>query len=320
MQAGLDAGVGISRAKDKTPLVKLKKNIIRDRALLLIMIPVVAYFIIFCYLPMYGVIIAFKDFIPGKGLTSGEWVGLKHFYMFFNSIYFGRLVRNTVLISVYGLLWGFPIPIMFALMLNELKDGLYKRAIQTISYLPHFISVVVVVGMMYNFLSVQDGIVNVFIEKFGGMSINFFNTPKYFRTMYIASGIWQEFGWSSIIYLAALSSIDPQLYEAAKIDGANRWQKMIHITIPGILPTIIILLILSLGSIMSVGFEKIILMYNPSTYEVSDVISTYTYRRGILGSSYSFGAAVGFFNSVINFTLLLIFNYFSKKVSSISLW
>lgn len=299
----------------------LKNNIIKDKALILIVSPVIIYYIIFHYLPMYGIVIAFKNFIPGKGLFAGEWVGFKHFRSFFKSVYFGRLIRNTLLINIYGLLWGFPVPIIFALMLNELKDGLFKKAVQTISYLPHFISVVVVVGMLINFLSVHDGLVNMIVKNiFHEKPINFMNESKYFRGLYIGSGIWQSFGWNSIIYLAALSSIDPQLYEAAKIDGANRIKQMVYITLPSILPTVIILLILSLGNIMSVGFEKIILMYNPATYEVADVISTYTYRRGIVDSQFSFGSAVGLFNSIINFVLLLIFNNISKRVSRISLW
>lgn len=222
-------------------MTRFKENVIRDKALLLIITPVIIYYIIFHYLPMYGIVIAFKNFLPGQGLFAGKWVGFKYFNMFFESVYFGRLVKNTVLLNIYGLLWGFPVPIVFALMLNELKDGFFKRSVQTISYLPHFISVVVVVGMLMNFLSVHDGVVNILIRKFGGEAINFVNKPDYFRSLYIGSGIWQSFGWNSIIYLAALSSIDPKLYEAAKIDGANRIKQLFYITLPGIIPTIIIL-------------------------------------------------------------------------------
>jgi len=196
----------------------------------------------------------------------------------------------------------------------------FKRSIQTISYLPHFISLVVVVGMMVNFLSPVDGIVNMFLKSIGKEPINFMGDPRWFRFLYISSGIWQEFGWSSIIYLAALSAIDPTLYDAAKVDGANRWQQMLNITLPGIMPTIIILLILNVGHLLSVGFEKIILMYQPMTYEVADVISTYVYRRGVLGADYSFAAAVGLFNSIINFMLLVTFNRISKRLTEISLW
>lgn len=296
------------------------KYVKRDKYLLLLILPVVIYYVVFSYIPMYGVIIAFKDFSPGKGILGSPWAGLKWFEEYFKSIYFTRTLRNTILISVYNLIWGFPVPIIFALLLNELKDGVFKRTVQTISYLPHFISVVVVVGMMVNFLSPTDGLINLLIKRLGGQPIAFMSDPKWFRTLYVGSGIWQEFGWNSIIYLAALSSLDPQLYEAARIDGANRWQQVWHITIPGIMPTAIILLILSIGGLLSVGFEKIILMYSPATYETADVISTYVYRRGILNSQYSFGAAVGLFNSVISFILLYFANGISKRVTEVALW
>lgn len=304
----------------KKSLAGFGKNIRRDKALLIIIAPVIIYFIVFHYLPMCGIVIAFKKFVPGNGLFSGDWVGFKNFSTFFNSVYFGRLMKNTLLLSIYGLLWGFPVPILFALFINELKNGWYKRLVQTVSYLPHFISVVVIVGMLVNFLSVQDGVVNVVIRSMGYEPVAFMNESRYFRTLYIGSGIWQEFGWNSIIYLAALSSIDPQLYEASRIDGAGRFRQLLSITLPGIMPTIIILFILSLGSLMSVGYEKIILMYNPATYDTADVIATYTYRRGILGGDYSFGTAVGLFNSAINFLLLMVFNSISKRISQVSLW
>ncbi len=296
------------------------KNIKRDKYLLLLISPVIIYYIIFHYVPIYGALIAFKDYNPGLGLSNSPWVGFKWFKQFFDSFYFWRLIRNTLLLSVYGIIFGFPIPIIFALLLNETKDGLFKRSVQTISYLPHFISLVVVVGMMVNFLSPVDGIVNMFLKSLGKEPINFMGDPGWFRFLYVGSGIWQEFGWSSIIYLAALSAIDPTLYDAAKVDGANRWQQMRHITLPGIMPTIIILLILNIGSLLSVGFEKIILMYQPMTYEVADVISTYVYRRGVLGGEYSFASAVGLFNSIVNFVLLITFNRISKRLTEISLW
>jgi putative aldouronate transport system permease protein len=215
---------------------------------------------------------------------------------------------------------GFPIPILFALILNEFKDGVFKRSIQTISYLPHFISVVVVCGMLVNFLSPQNGVVNILLEKMTGRRISFLNDARWFRTIYVGSGIWQEFGWNSIIYLAALSGIDPNLYEAAKIDGAGRLRQLWHISLPGIMATVLTLLILSVGNMMSVGFEKIILLYNPATYETADVISTYVYRMGIQSTQYSFSAAVGFFNSIINMILLLSCNFISKKISGHGLW
>lgn len=296
------------------------KNIKRDKYLLLLLTPVVLYYFIFHYIPMYGAIIAFKDYNPGIGFWNSPWVGFKWFKQFFESFYFWRLIRNALLLNIYGLIFGFPIPIIFALLLNEIKDGFFKRSVQTVSYLPHFISLVVVVGMMVNFLSPVDGIVNQILKSLGREPINFMGEPRWFRFLYITSGIWQEFGWSSIIYLAALSAIDPTLYDAAKVDGANRWQQMLNITLPGITPTIIILLILNIGYILSVGFEKIILMYQPMTYEVADVISTYVYRRGILGGDYSFSSAVGLFNSAVNFTLLIIVNRISRRLSEISLW
>jgi putative aldouronate transport system permease protein len=257
----------------------------------MMLLPVLLYFVIFSYVPMYGVIIAFQDYLPGKSFFSSPWVGFKHFRDFFESIYFFRTIKNTFLLSIYSMIWGFWVPIAFALFLNELKDGRIKRFIQTVSYLPHFISLVVVIGMMKMFLDPSNGVINVRIGAFGGGRIDFFSSSEWFRTLYIASDIWQSFGWSSIIYLAALSGVDPTLYESADIDGASRLQKMFNITLPSLLPVTILLLILSLGNLMGVGFEKVILMYNPAVYDVSDIISTYTYRKGILEANYSYGTA-----------------------------
>ena len=299
----------------------LIKNIIRDKYLLILIFPVVLYFFIFCYVPMYGVIIAFKDFNISKGILGSPWIGFKYFSDFFSSIYCFRLIRNTLMISLYNLAWGFPIPIIFALMLNEVRNRWFKRVVQTVSYLPHFVSIVVVVGMMVNFLAPGDGIVNISLKHFFGLEpIAFFNESKWFRFLYIGSDVWQNFGWNSIIYFAALAGISPELYESAVIDGANRWKQLWHITMPSISNTIVILMVLNMGFLMSVGFEKIILMYNPSTYEVADVISTYVYRRGILNTDFSFGAAVGLFNSVVNMGLLLGANAIGKRVSDISLF
>lgn len=297
----------------------LTKSIIRDRSLIILVSPVLAYFLLFHYVPMYGAIIAFKDFNPGLGILGSPWVGFKHFTGFFESFYFWRLMKNTVLLGTYELIWGFPAPIIFALILNELKGNVFKRFVQTVSYLPHFISTVVIVGLLVNFVAL-DGIVNAVIQKLGLEPIHFMNDSRYFRTLFIGSGIWQSFGWGSIIYLAALAGIDPLLYEAAKIDGANRWRQMWSITLPGILPTISILLILNLGSIMSISFEKVILMYNPLTYNVADILSTYVYRIGLEHARYSFASAVGLFNSVINFILLILCNNLSRKISKNSLW
>jgi len=274
----------------------------------------------FCYVPMYGIVIAFKDYNIFRGIAASPWAGLKYFRQFFNSVFFWRHIRNTFSISFYGLIFGFPAPIILALLFNELRNGLFKKSVQTISYLPHFISLVVICGMIINMFSLQNGLVNTILEPLIGHKINFLNDNKWFRTIYVGSGIWQSFGWNSIIYLAALSGIDPNLYEAAKIDGAGRLRQIWHISLPGIKGTIITLLILQVGHMMSVGFEKIILLYNPTTYETADVVSTYVYRMGIQGTQYSFSAAVGLFNSVINVVLLLSANWISKKVSDYSLW
>ncbi len=268
---------------------------------------------------MYGITIAFKDFNPRLGIHASKWVGLKHFKAFFSSIYFGRTIKNTLLISAYSLLWGFPASIILALLLNEITRERFKRVVQTVTYLPHFISLVVICGMIVDFTS-TDGLINSILANFGVEPTNLLTRPELFRTIYIGTGIWQDIGWDSIIYLSALSGINPTLYEAATIDGAGRWKQLWHVTLPGIAPTIIIMLILNIGGLMSVGFEKIILLYNPLTWETSDVISSYIYRKGIINANYSFSTAVGLFESAIGFTLLAGANKLSKKVSETSLW
>jgi len=283
-------------------------------------LPVVAYYIIFKYIPMYGAQIAFRDFNPYQGFWGSPWVGFKYFKQFFNSVYFFRLLRNTFAINLYDLIVGFPAPIILALMINEVKNNSFKRVVQTIVYLPHFISIVVLAGMIISFLSPRNGIINLIIKTFGGQPIHFLAEPAWFRTIYVWSGIWQGAGWGSIIYLAALTSIDQTLYEAAIVDGATRWKRLIHITIPCIIPTVVIMFILRMGNMFSVGHEKVMLLYNPITYETADVISTYVYRRGLEGGEYSFSTAVGLFNSAINFITLFIFNNISRKVSEVSLW
>ncbi|MDN5276309.1 MAG: putative aldouronate transport system permease protein [Clostridiales bacterium] len=298
---------------------QIKTDIIRNKYIYIMALPVIAYYIIFHYLPMYGAIIAFKEFNPALGIIRSPWVGFKHFKSFFEGVYFWRLIRNTLLISIYSLVWGFPAPIILALLLNEVKNNYFKRTVQTVSYLPHFISLVVVCGIIKDFTS-TDGVINDIIELLGGERTNFLMKPEWFRPIYVGSGIWQEVGWGSIIYLAAITNIDPQLYEAATIDGANRWKQTWHVTLPGIVPTIVILLILRLGGLMSVGFEKIILLYNSATMETADVISSYVYRRGLLDFDYSFSAAVGLFNSVINLILITSANKLSRKISETSLW
>ncbi|NHN33773.1 sugar ABC transporter permease [Paenibacillus sp. S3N08] len=282
-------------------------------------LPVIAYYLIFHYGPILGLQIAFKDYGPVDGIWGSPWIGFTNFQDFFESFYFWRLVRNTILINVYELMFGFPAAIILALLLNEIRSTLFKRAVQTISYLPHFISIVVVVGMMVDFLN-RDGLINQIMDSFGLETIAFLQQPEWFRFLFVSSGVWQGIGWGSIIYLAAIATIDPTLYEAAKIDGAGRWKQVLHITIPGIMPTIVILFILALGSMMSVGSEKVLLMYNAQTYVTGDVISTYVYRKGILEANYGYTAAVGLFNSVISFILIVAANMVSRRVSENKLW
>ncbi len=296
------------------------KSLRRDRQLVFMLIPVVIFFAVFSYYPLYGILIAFKDYSISRGILGSPWAGLRYFRQFFSSPYFGRLLRNTVLISVYSLLWGFPVPILFALLLNEFKDGKFKRVIQTVSYLPHFISLVVICGILIDIFSPQGGVVNSLLYSLTGKRINFFGEPEWFRTMYVGSGVWQEFGWNSIIYLAAITGINPDLYEAARIDGAGRLRQIWHVTLPGIKPTILTLLILNLGNIMSVGYEKIILLYSPTTYETADVISTYVYRTGLLSQQYSYAGAVGLFNSAINIAILVLCNFAGKKLFGVGIW
>lgn len=291
----------------------------RNWTIYLMALPVIAYYVIFHYGPMYGLQIAFKDFMPVEGVWGSPWVGFRHFESFFNGVYFLRLIQNTVLINVYELLFGFPAAIVLALLLNEIRNASFKRVVQTISYLPHFISIVIVAGMMVDFLS-RDGLINQLLGAFGVEAIDFLKEPDWFRFLFVSSGIWQGVGWGSIIYLAAIATIDPTLYEAARMDGASRWKQTLHITIPGIMPTIAILFILNMGSMLTVGSEKVLLLYNPLTYETADVISTYVYRKGVLEASYSFTAAVGFFNSAVSFVLIVAANSFSKRISENKLW
>lgn len=305
--------------KSKLRFHVIVTDISKNKMLYLMAIPVIAYYAIFHYGPMYGLQIAFKDFSPAQGITGSPWLGFQHFSDFFNGYYFWRLIRNTVLINIYELVFGFPAPIILALLLNELRHQLFKRFVQTISYLPHFISIVVVVGMMVDFFA-RDGIVNQLLVFFGVESVAFMREPDWFRTLFVSSGIWQGVGWGTIIYLAAMSTIDPSLYEASKMDGAGRFKQVVHITLPGIMPTIAILFILNMGSMLTVGSEKVLLMYNPQTYETADVISTYVYRKGILESNYGYTAAVGLFNAVISFLLIVGANSFSKRISDNKLW
>ncbi|MDF2926818.1 MAG: sugar transporter permease [Paenibacillaceae bacterium] len=301
------------------PRMNLLRDIRKNKYIYLMLLPVLIFYVAFHYAPMYGAIVAFKHFSPRLGILGSPWAGLEHFRDFFEGPYFWRTFRNTVTISFYDLIFGFPAPIILALLLNELRLAWFKKLVQTITYMPHFISLVVICGMIKEF-SGSNGLITTIVQSLGGPKESILLLPEYFRTVFISSGIWQQVGWGSIIYLAALSNIDTEQYEAARIDGATRWKQMKHITLPGMLPTIVILLILNLGTILNVGFEKIILLYNPLTYETADVISSYVYRIGLQELNYSFSAAVGLFNSVINFSMVIMANWISRKVNDTSLW
>lgn len=300
-------------------LYNVKKDWKKNKSLYFLFIPVFLFYLIFMYKPMYGALIAFQNYVPTKGIAGSEWVGLNNFIRFFQSPYFFRLVRNTILLSLYSLIFAFPAPIILALLLNEVKRKHYKSFIQTTTYLPHFISMVVVVGMIKEFC-MTDGLINDIIVFFGGNRISVLQDPAFYRTIYILSDIWQGVGWGSIIYLAALSGVDTQLYEAAEIDGASKLKQALHVTLPGIMPTIIIMLILRLGSLMSMGYEKTILLYNASTYETADIISSYIYRVGLLEQNWSYSTAIGLLNSAINCFMLVMANRLSRRLSENSLW
>jgi putative aldouronate transport system permease protein len=311
-------GIVLNQAKESIGKTVIK-DLNRNKYIYCMLVPVMLYYTIFHYVPLYGIQIAFKDFSIYKGIGAGKWVGFEYFKTFFSGIYFGRVIVNTLMINILELIFAFPAPIILAILLNEIKNDAFKRCVQTVTYIPHFISIVVIVGIMTDFLS-RDGLINKIMEMFNISAIPFMQEAGWFRTLFIGSGIWQQVGWKSIIYIAAIIGIDPSLYEAAIVDGAGRFRRIWNITIPCIMPTIIILLILQMGSMMSVGFEKIILMYNPSTYSTADVISSYVFRQGLQNSDYSYAAAVGLFNSVINFALLVISNTISRRVNETSLW
>lgn len=299
--------------------VRAKKDWKRNKSLYFLVIPVILFYILFHYKPMYGAVIAFQDYNPRLGVSGSEWVGFDQFLRFFASPYFGRLLKNTLLLSVYGIIFGFPAPIILALLLNELKVRKFKKTVQTITYLPHFISLVVVTGIIKDFTQ-STGLINDIIVTLGGVRTSLIQNPALYRTIYIVSDIWQGIGWGSIIYLSALSGVDQQLYEAASIDGAGRWKQLLHVTLPGITPTIVIMLIMRMGQLLGTGYEKTILLYNEATYETADVIASYIYRVGILERNWSYSTAIGLFNSGINLVLLIITNMISKRVSETSLW
>ncbi|WP_066191316.1 MULTISPECIES: ABC transporter permease [Gracilibacillus] len=296
-----------------------RKRLNESKYLLILFAPVLIYYLIFHYVPMFGVVIAFKDYNLFTGVLESDWVGLKYFQTFFNNPDFYNLLRNTFLLGLYSFLFGFPIPIIFALLLNEVKNMFFKRFVQTLSYLPHFISNVVVASMVVVFLS-PSGIINRLISYIGVEPLNWMIMPEMFRSIFITSEIWQHMGWDAIIYLAALTSISPQLYEAADIDGAGRFRKLWHITLPGIRPAIFIVGILNIGKVLEIGFEKVFLLYNPVTYETADIISTYVYRVGLVQGNYSYATAIGLFLGVISFIFLFGVNYLSKRFGQESLW
>lgn len=298
----------------------LWKRIAQNWELYIFIAPAFFYFLIFSYGPMYGIQIAFKNFIPTMGITGSPWVGLDHFKRFFDSYYVWDLIWNTLSISLYELAVGFPIPIILALAFNEVRNGFFKKMAQTVTYAPHFISVVVMAGMIITFLSPSTGIVIHLIEALGFTAPDFLTDPKWFKTVYVLSGVWQSAGWGTIIYLAALSGVDPGLHEAAVIDGASRFQRVRHINIPTLVPTMTILLILNIGSLLGVGFEKILLLQNPLNMSSSDVISTFVYRSGLVDAQYSFSTAIGLFNSVVNAVMLIVVNQIVRRTSENSLW
>ena len=298
---------------------RLARNIRQHPWLYVMILPAVAYFIIFHYLPMYGVVIAFQDYHPIRGIAKSSWVGLKHFSTFLNGPFFFRLLRNTLSINIGLLLIGFPLPTIFALMLNECRSGPFKKVVQTITYMPHFVSSVVVCGLMVIFCR-SDGVLTFILSKVGLPQSNLLTYKQYFQPLYIAMNVWQELGWDSIIYFAALAGVDGSLYEAAYVDGAGRWRQMWHITIPSILPTIVILLVMRVGNLLSLGWDRIFLLYNDMVMETADVISTYVYRTGMVQMQYSFASAVGLMNSLVNVVLLIGANALSRKFTDSSLW
>jgi putative aldouronate transport system permease protein len=297
----------------------LRKDLRKNKWKYIMILPVIIYIAVFCYKPMYGVIIAFKNFRPAVGIMDSPWVGLKHFITFFNDYNFWRILKNTFSISALSILFGFPAPILLALLINEIRNTKFKRAVQTISYMPYFISMVIICGLIKTFCQ-SDGIITDLVVALGGERVNLLASKNWFYPIYIISNIWQNIGWDSIIYLAALAGIDQEQYEAARVDGAGRIRQIISVTLPGLMPTITILFILKMGNILNVGFEKILLLYSPTTYEVADVISTYVYRIGILDANFSYSTAIGLFNSVVNIIFLLLTNALSKKMNNSGLF
>ncbi|SDQ35526.1 ABC transporter permease [Thermostaphylospora chromogena] len=303
----------------RPPRTSWRRALLRDWQLYTLAILPLLFFLIFRYLPMIGNVIAFRRFQPGGNILGEEWVGLRYVQMFLNDPTFWNVFTNTLVLGALTLFFCFPLPIVLALLINEVRNRAFKRLVQSVSYLPHFLSIVVVAGIVMQFLS-MDGTVNQLIRFVGGEPIPFLQRPEWFRTIYVSSEIWQTVGWSTILYLAALTTIDDQLYEAARIDGAGRWRQTWHVTLPGIRPTIITLLILNIGTFMAVGFEKILLLYNPLTYPTADVISTYLYRMGVVSNNFSYAAAIGLFEAVIGLIMIFSANFISRRTVGTSLW
>ncbi len=316
----------VETVKKMTFTSRLARDLRKNKAVYIMLIPAIVYYLIFCYGPMYGAIIAFKDYSPKLGILGSHWAGVKHFKSFLTSPYFFRILKNTLNISLQTLIFGFPAPIILALLINEIGSKRFAKLSQTVTYLPHFISLVVVCGMIKSF-TMNNGFINdILVTLTGGhwQPVSMLNEPKYFVSIYVITNIWQEVGWGSIIYLSALAGIDQELYEAATIDGAGRWRQTLNVTLPGILPMVVIMLILRIGGLLNVGYEKIILLYNEATRETADVISTFVYRRGLLAeggsNQWSYSTAVGLFNSVINFVLIICANRISRRLTDTSLW
>lgn len=304
--------------------LRLKKDLRKNYGAYLLFLPVAVYYIMFAYKPMYGILVAFKDYVPMKGIWGSPWTshhGFGHFISFFQSFYFGRVLKNTLIISLTTLLVTFPAPIVLALLLNEVRNKKFKKCVQTVSYMPHFISLVVICSMIRLFVA-DNGLITGMLKSLGIVdgTYSLLSMEHYFVPIYVISGLWQTIGWSAIIYISALAGIDQGLYEAARIDGANKFKQMLHVTLPGLLPTIIMLFILRLGQVMSIGHEKIILLYNEEIYATADVISSFVYRKGLLEYNWGFSTAVGLFNSVINFALVIIANKISRKTIDMGLW
>lgn len=317
-----ERGVGKNKVTKKIMnyVKELAKDIKRDKYLYMLMIPFLLWFVLFKYKPMYGLQIAFKDFNLFKGISGSEWVGLEYFREFIGSEYFIRVFKNTIVINIYSLLICFPAPIILAILINEVKNSKFRKVVQTLTYLPHFVSIVVVAGIVTTFLAPGNGLINILLEKIGLDKIYFLIKPEYFRGIFTGMNLWKETGFASIVFIASIAGIDQEMYEAAKIDGANKWKQIRNVTIPGIMPTIAVMLIMKIGNLLTVGYESIILLYQPATYKTADVISTYVYRSGLLEGRYDFATAVGLFNGVIALILVMSANKISKKLTETSLW